>query len=426
MERRQRSLWRYIFIGGMFIAVVAVYIVLFINLQVSGQDYYTMTSPITYRTRTVKIQAQRGEIFDRNGKKLVGNIFYYDLQLDYGSMPYKSAERNRVILSLLSTIEEHGGAELTEPNYTPIIPTVSNGTLSFEFDTDFFETAKAKTYDKLAEELAIKEGVSADEAAEVFMKRYALTDSDGALTYSPEEASVLFSYRMDLDISDFSSVNPYTFAENVSPELISALRESIPRGYSVYCGYSRTYNYPGYASHLLGRVGKIPSESVETYTELGYPLDATVGTSGVEAAFENYLHGVDGEMTVTEDIYGNTVGTEVTKEPVAGLDVYLTLDIDMQIASEDALGYNIDFVHAEAQRAGHEKSGEDAKAGALSAVDPKTGEVLVLASYPTYDLSTFDEDYALLSEDETAPMLNRALNGTYQPGSTRATSHLMK
>ena len=419
MERKNGSLWRYIFIGATFIAVVTVYIALFINLQVSGQDYYTMTAPISYRTRTVKIQAQRGEIYDRNGKKLTGNQFYYDLQLDYGSMPYGSSDKNEVILKLLSVISERGeDAELCEPKYTPIHAAVTGDSLSFEYDTDFFDTSKAKTYNRFSEELAIAEDATADEAGKVYMKRYALTDSEGTLLYSPDEASVLFSYRMDLDMSDFSAANPYTLARNVSLDLITTVRESLSRGYSINCGYERIYNYPGYASHILGRVGKIPSESVETYTDQGYPLDAVVGTSGVEAAFESYLHGVDGEMTVTEDVYGNVIQTEITKEPIAGLDVYLTLDIDMQIAAEDAIAYNIDFVLAEAERAGKEKSGEDAKAGALSAVDPKTGEVLVLASYPTYDLSTFDEDYKFLSEDETSPMLNRALNGTYQPGST--------
>lgn len=416
MVRRSGGTWRYIVIGGGFIAVVILYISLFINLQVSGQDYYSMTSQLAYRTRTVKIQAQRGEIYDRNGKKLVGNSYSYDLRLDYGSMPTKSAKKNETLMTLLSCIESCGEEEaLCDIKYSPLILTAHESGVLFEYNDDFFETSRASRYNKLAAELGIKEDDAADSAGEVFLNRYALIDSDGNSVYSPEETVRLFMYRMDLDLFDFSGVNPYTLAEDISLDLITLIRETLSRGYTVFCDCDRVYNYPGYASHILGRIGKIPQESVEKYTELGYALDAIVGTSGVEEAFEEYLHGVDGEMTVTEDYYGNIIETEITKAPTAGYDVYLTIDIELQMAAENSLAYNIDYVHAAASG---ELTGEDAKAGAVTAVDPKTGEVLALASYPTYDLSTFDEDYAFLRTDETSPMLNRALNGTYQPGST--------
>ena len=388
MTRNRDNLWRYILIGGIFIVVAFIYVGIFIDLQVSGQDYYSMTTPVSYKTRSVKIQAQRGEIYDRNGKKLIGNEYFYDLRLDYGSMPAKSTGKNDVILSLRDFLEATGETDkIVPPKYTPFNITVTDGKLSFEYNEAFFELTRSTKYKKIAGELNIPEDASADDAAAVFMYRYSLTDKEGELTVSAEDAAFLFGYRMDFDIVDFSAVNPYTFASDVSLDFIAKAEESGTRGFTVYCRFARVYNYPGYASHLLGRIQKIPAESVEYYTAMGYPLDAYVGTSGAEYAFEEYLHGVDGELLITEDAYGNIVKTEVKKEPIAGRDIYLTIDIGMQMAAEDALDYNIEFVKTGAAIEPGERDGEDAEAGALTAVDPDTGEVLVLASYPTYDLS---------------------------------------
>ncbi len=419
MTRNRDNLIRYIFVGSLFVVVCIIYIFIFIDLQVSGQDYYTMTPAVVTKTRTVKLQAQRGEIYDRNGKKLVENSFSYDLLLDYSSMPQKSADKNSVILSLLDSSKKSGSQDtLTKIKYMPFIIDVSGKDVNFTFNPDFFALTRANRYRKLSSELNVSENADAATAAAAFMTRYALTDSEGKLLYSPTETKTLFEYRMDLDMSDFSPAAPYTFAENISLSLITEIKESSVRGYSVSCGYERVYLYPGYASHILGRVGKIPGDTLDYYTAMGYPFDAVVGTSGVEYSFENYLHGLDGEMLVTEDERGNIIKTEITKEPVAGLDVYLTVDIDLQIKSEDSLHENILFVHREAAYNDGDMDGEDAAAGALTAVDPDTGEVLVLASYPTYNLATFTEDVGYLNTDETKPMVNRALSGLYQPGST--------
>jgi len=142
-----------------------------------------------------------------------------------------------------------------------------------------------------------------------------------------------------------------------------------------------------------------------------------VGLDGVEAAFEAYLRGIDGVLTVTEDTYGNIVKTEITAEPVAGKNVYLTIDIGMQMAAELALAENIQQIREEADPE-DPLSGEDASKGALVAAEVETGAVLAMASYPTYNLATFRQDFPILNADKNSPMLNRALQGTYAPGST--------
>lgn len=167
-------------------------------------------------------------------------------------------------------------------------------------------------------------------------------------------------------------------------------------------------------SHILGRTGKIPAEQAQAYAELGYPMDAIVGTSGIEAAYEQYLHGTDGEITITEDKEGNIIERKITRQPVAGRDVYLTIDIELQKVAEDSLAYRINKIASE----GGVMTGADADSGAVVAIDPNTNGILAMASYPTYDLTTFNSDYAALSQDERAPLLNRATSAAYAPGST--------
>ena len=129
-----------------------------------------MSSPVKYSTRSVKIQAQRGEIYDRNGNKLVGNKFYNDIRLDYSTMPRANAEKNGVILSLLDYLEQTGESDKLLPyKYTPFDITVTDGALSFSYNAEFFETARSAKYEKLASELNIKEDADAKAAAEVFM-----------------------------------------------------------------------------------------------------------------------------------------------------------------------------------------------------------------------------------------------------------------
>lgn len=422
--RKREFFVRSVAVAVIFIALCIIYTGRLVYLQVSGQDYYTMARRTEYVTRTVNIKAQRGELFDRNGNPLVTNVYTYELQLDYASLPSDNAEKNSIILTLVRSAKRHGLSEnLREPAmiYDISIDWI-DGELSFEYNSDFDGTAKSRRLNKLLGELNVEPDADDNTACAVLMRRYGIisVDSEGVVTYNcePDEAETIFMYRLDMELSEFSTIEPYNLVSDASLEYITDCKELVPRGINVSVSASRQYNYPGYASHILGRVGKIQPDYVDYYTERGYSLNAVVGTSGVEAAFEEHLRGIDGVMTVTEDTYGNIVSTKITKEPVAGNDVYLTIDINMQMVAEKALAENIFKIRSEAVASGKPLSGEDACAGALTAVDSDTGEVLAICSYPTFNLATFSEDFAVLNSDENAPMLNRALNGTYAPGST--------
>ncbi len=429
--RKQENTARLIWCAAIYIAIAVVYIGRLLYLQVSGQDYYTMSQQTRYVTRYEKIQAQRGEIYDRNGVPLVTNDYAYSVMLDYATRPSTQEEINEMLLDIAAIAARSGESDkLVQPRESLEITVVSDG-LRFSYPDGFFDTARGRRYQKLVSGLGAAEEDSVEDEARILLYHYGIlareknddpdteaVEYDYYYKYTYDMAKKLLTTRLDMDLTEFSAVQPYPVAEDVSLAFITGVEESFSRGITVRISAERVYNYPGYASHILGSIGKIPSGSLEYYTERGYSYDAIVGISGVEASFEEYLRGKDGVLKVTEDGYGNVVSTEVYTEPEAGHDVYLTIDIGMQMCAEKALAENI-FKIREDARWSKPLSGEDASAGAMTVIDCDTAEVLAICSYPTYNLETYQEDLTgLLADNESSPLYNRALFGLYAPGST--------
>lgn len=423
--KKQDNIVRLFAIGAIYLIIAAVYVGRLLYLQVSGQDYYTMSTPTAEYSRNVVIQAQRGEIYDRNGVPIVTNKYTYNLCLDYASKPKSAYELNEMLIDIRTIAGRTSEKDkLTEPKSSLDVTVTSTGLL-FAYPENFENTTRGKRYKKLVGELNVPEDATPAEEAEALMYYFGIRDRemvDGKYEYyylyNYDIAAELFELRLDMELSGFSSVQPYILAEDISLAFITGVEERFPRGITINVAASRVYNYPGYLSHILGTIGKIPNTRVEYYTEKGYPLDAIVGRDGVEAAFEDYLRGQNGTMKITEDAYGNIISTEIVKEPVAGNDIYLTVDIEMQMVAEKALAENIFKIREEALWSGKPLSGEDAQSGAITVLDCDTAEVLAIASYPTFNLATYGADFNYLRDDETKPLFNRALMGEFAPGST--------
>ena len=258
-------------------------------------------------------------------------------------------------------------------------------------DENFLNTGSNRVkFEALLGRLEQPAAVDDAELLDFLKSRYGLVvkDKDGNETeqYGAAEADLLLRIRYDMEYLQFSRVEPYTIAERVDIGTLTYVKELSIGQILITEEAARTYVYDGYASHILGRIGKIPAERMEEYTALGYSGDAYVGLSGAEQAYEDYLRGIDGTLAITEDKYGNILSETIVKEPVAGNDVYLTIDIDLQMTAEDALRDNITLIRDTAIAGGEEHTGEDASSGAAVAVDPDTGEVLAMASYPTFSL----------------------------------------
>ncbi len=417
---------RYIFPAVFFVAVCIVFFVRTIMWQTTPLDE-SANSDLKIRTLTVR--AARGEIYDRNGNKLVSNKYSYNIYIEKSGYPETDTEVNSMLLSLF---------DLTKADAFSVLPVkFENNEPCFELSDDT-KSQEYKNYKKMLGILGLEESDDCKTFISALEKRYGLLDKDGKTLYERDRAMLIMSMRYVLETADFSVLNPYTLIEDVSSEMLVSIKEADLPGVEVEKTTTRIYNYPGYASHILGRTGKIQSDDMEYYSELGYPMDAVVGVDGAEKVFEEYLRGIDGTLVIVEDKEGNIVDEYFKKEPVPGKDVYLTIDIGLQTAAEDALAYNISYIKQTAEETIKKetekytdqngnlvswadipsKIGEDVRAGAATLVNPNNGEIYALASNPTFDLTTYTSDYSELLNAPNSPLYNRALMGNYEPGST--------
>ena len=159
------------------------------------------------------------------------------------------------------------------------------------------------------------------------------------------------------------------------------------------------------APHVLGRVGKMSPDQWEIYQDQGYAMDEMVGKDGAEEAFQDLLRGIPGQRVLETDKMGQVVGETYAVQPTAGKNVTLTLDQDVQAAAQAALAQ---FLDRHAQATG----------GAVAALDIRDGGVLALVSQPGYDPERFSQDYDSLAADPAHPLMDRAVQGLYAPGST--------
>lgn len=406
-------------LGLLFLVVCVSFLITLIKVQITGQDYYNIIHEET-NTRYVTITAKRGEIYDRNGKALVINTSAYNISLEYGAMPRAKADFNAVILDTLDAIRKGGGeANITTPTF-PFDGSYPHYRKNADFFASPTNTAK---FGALLRRLELEGDTTEEKLFNFLRTRYGIASYNrysGEYTenYSPAEAETLMRIRFDMEYMQFSRVEPYTLATDVTIPTLTYVKELSIGQVLITEEAARTYLYDGYASHILGHIGKIQAQDAEYYKDLGYSGDAYVGITGMEKVCEAYLHGTDGTMEIVEDAYGNIISETVVKEPIAGNDVYLTIDIDLQVAAEDALRDNITYIHQRAALEDDKFDGEDANSGAVVATDPYTGEVLAIASYPTFKLSDYTTNYNAYASDPLKPLLNRATNGTYAPGST--------
>lgn len=391
---------RYLGIVIIFSLICVAFISVLAVIQINGWK----NPPVTDdgNTKTVTVAGLRGEIYDRNGKLLVGNSTSYDLIYEYGAMPYTYREINAELLAIEKAIEITGNTDKKAASFFPLSGIYPN--LSFvkeiedkDSDTYFYY------YNRVLVDNELESDISAKELVKYYEKKYKLDSS----VYSDSEMTVLLRFWYEMERCRFGAFQSYTIASDVNQDLINYIEESSIEGATFTTMTERVYVYPGIASHILGQVGKINAEDADYYSELGYPMNALVGKSGCEKAFESYLHGQDGTLVIKYDDNKNVIEKYYETEPISGNDVYLTIDIDLQIAAEEGLAENIAAI-------------SDAKAGALTAMDPNTGALLATASYPTYDLTQFGSQEYIneLNSNKSNPWLNRALNGVYAPGST--------
>ena len=238
----------------------------------------------------------------------------------------------------------------------------------------------------------------------------ALADSRGEQVRSIEE--------LVIEGEGIAPFRPVPIAQDVPLEVaLQILDESydLP-GVDVQTASVRQYPSGEATAHIIGYMGPIPPEEQLELIELGYdPAFDRIGYDGIERFLENLLAGQRGSVLREVDVAGEVQREIGRVEPVSGQNIRLTIDVDLQEAAQQALVDQITLINAEANQIVTE-------AGVVIAIDPNTGEILAMVSYPAYDNARFaraiDVDYYFqLLEQNRNPLLNQAISATYPPGS---------
>ena len=404
MERISR--FRAILFLVLFAFVLCLYAVKLFDLQIIETKGNTDNTQV-YGTVTT-VRAARGDILDRNGNVLVGNRASYDLVFNHYVIKSYSGT-NDALYRLVQKCKELG---ITYSDHFPI----TTGR-PFEYTLTDFNTSWQNYFQLFMSDISLDSDITAPLLVERMRERYEIPAD-----WSDEDARAVIGFRYEFDLRGITNLPTYTFIEDVSDEHLSAILELNTPGLVVESSTVREY-HTKYAAHVLGYLGAMDSSEWEVNKTLGYSMDAMVGKSGFEQAFEEYLHGIDGTRYDEVNRQGATTRSYYTKEPVAGNNVETTLDITIQQVAEEALEDVMLWAtdpeqNVKAQTS--DKEGADAQGAAVIVMECKTGNILACASYPTYDLANMmDKDvWAAINSDPLKPLFNRAFGAEYPPGST--------
>ena len=356
--------------AAMFLCALVFVITLFDAQIVNGDDYLAKSVRANAKVETVK--GTRGILTDRNGKVLVSNRAVYTLNFD--SSLVSSDELNDALLRVIELMNAQG-VEIKDA-----LPLAR--TSPYAYDT---ANGSAKTLVKYLVSLKwINEKNVGDNGLPTTLTGSALylkLRSEYGIDETLPNSTVrtLIGLRYSLASAKMNGSTTFEFASDVDVSLISLIKDGNYAGVQVDTSSVRVYE-TDYAAHVLGYTGSI--QDWDDYKDKdGYTLASTVGISGVENAFEDYLHGDAGKRLVTFDNDSGKITSELySVEPKPGSTVALTIDVDFQAQVEEALKNTVSSMT---------KSDGIDRGAAVAVVQVGTGDVLALASYPTYSLSTF-------------------------------------
>ena len=386
---------RFNFLTTIIYIVGIVLLLQLFNLQiVHGEEYREQSN--TRLTRESTIEADRGSILDKNGNTIVGNNMGFSVDLYKTKIDDQTL--NETILKIITVLEQNGDSYIDDfiINVNP-----------YAFSTD-----NQKTIASFKEDHDIEESASAEECFNKLKEEYEITNTD------PLEARKIMAIRYAIQTEGYSSTRPLQISDNISRQsaLIFNERSAEFPGINVVVEPVRNYSQGTTAAHIAGYTGKISSEEYKTRKDT-YDQDDIIGKTGIEYAFEDYLKGQDGVKQIDMSVDGTVQEEYVTKEAVKGSDVVLTIDLNLQKVTEEALANSIKKINS-----GGYSQQYDTNAGAAVVMEVKTGKILAMASYPTYNPQDFvgtisTEKWNEYNNNVDKPLRNKAIQDNYAPGS---------
>ena len=384
---------RYNIIKILIIILGAILFIQLFTLQiVKGEEYREYSN--TRLTRIDTIKAARGSITDTNGVLLAGTKMGYTLKMYRSNISID--ELNNSVLNLLNILEKNSDKYID--NFPILINPVRN---EFSSDEGFIKWKKNNK---------INENYSNEEVINFYKEKYEIKNTD------LNEIRKIIAVRYEIEKVGYSSINPLIIAKDISKDSVLEIKEKNDNfyGINIVTEPIRIYSNGSLASHIIGYLGQIRSEELKENDDI-YDMNSYIGRSGIELTFEEYLRGTDGVKQIDMDVDGGITEEYIEKEAVAGNNITLTIDSNIQKVAEDSLKNNIEKMI----NGGFGKK-IDAKSGAVVVMNVNTGEVIALASYPDYEPQLFIDGISNEKWNEyqtTEATFNRAVQGAYAPGS---------
>ncbi|WP_265443966.1 penicillin-binding protein 2 [Acetivibrio straminisolvens] len=397
-----------------FTLIFAVIVVQLANLQIINGEYYDEKSQ-TKLLAERDIIAPRGKIVDRNGIPIAVNRMGYAVKIAKTSMTEN--EKSEMILKLISIFEKNGDSYEKNLSYYLTFNPIAFGPRNQSQDA-----LQRWKKDMVVKPDDMKLLETPEDVFRYLRKKFSVDEK-----YTDEEAYKIMTIKYDMLIKGYTATNPLLVAKDVKVETVAQIEERSHEfpGVLIDIIPQRKYLDAGSVAHVLGYIGIISEDEYKKYKENGYGMNDMIGKEGIEKTQESQLRGINGRKRVEVDTNGRLTA-ELSSEPaIPGNDVVLTIDMRLQKAAMKSLESNIERIKSKAD---YKKNFGDAFAGAAVAIDVNSGEVLAMASYPTYDPSVFlagpqDKEAQktisnLFSDEKNKPLFNRAIQGRYTPGST--------
>ena len=370
------------------------------QIQIVDGDYYASRRD-SLSEANQSIAAARGQISDVGGTMLVTNQIMYKVIVQRAFLPIGS--ENEVIARTISILEECG------EKWTDNAPLTADS--PFEFTTD-----KEEELDKFRENLKLNYDATAEHCIKALTEQYEIDTEK----YDIRMIRKIAGIRYEMTQKDFSSQNPYTLSENISIGAVLKLKEQgfLLPGIDIVENPERVYVRSSTAPHVIGTIGQITEEeyndSKDENGETIYKAKDIIGKTGIDDGMEAVLKGIDGVRTIVRN-NGVVVSDDITQAVLPGNSLKLTIDAKFQDDLQTILENQINWLHYY----GDPIRGGICDAGAVVVLDVKTGAVLGMASYPTYDINDYiDDPVAVMSGVNGVSMYNLATQGLYRPGSS--------
>ncbi len=364
------------------------------KIQIVDHEVYTADKPSVY-TEEQTLHATRGEIKDVRGVPIVENKLGFNVIIQKSTFPEDNREANEVILRIADFLTREGY------RYYDSLPMTTEA--PFEFTT---EDEDDLSY--LKSSLGVNVYATAENCMDKFIVDYDIDES-----YTDKEKRIIAGLRYEMKRRDFSLSNIFTLCEDIDISAVTKIKEMGPEipGVEILEDAIRTNPVVDVIPHEIGTVGPIYAEEYEELRNKGYFMNDYVGKSGIEKGMEDVLRGKNGICEITVQNNG-VISSEVTEPAVPGNTVHLTIDSgfqrDVQKILEDFMTY---LNENDEECFGISK-------GAIVVLDAKDNDVLALATAPTYRLDDYIENYSEVLNREGTPLVDRATDGLYRPGST--------